>query len=174
MTPEQIELERKRREEEAARQKIAESRASATPITQMSMPLAAAGVQGPGMLQQMGAQIGKTMLSSLFGGLFNKGGEVPGNPMVVEESISVMGMPLGKPNGQATPIKKVQDMEKLDAQKRMDFLKEQQAERAFKLAESRKEQAHMQALAHKEEAHRESMRLKKESATIKTPLSKGD
>ena len=95
--------------------------------------------------------------------LRNQGGPISGNPHGYNEGGST----------QATPIKKVMDMEKLESQKSMDSLKEDQAERSFQMGESRKDEAHQQAMMQKEEAHQQAMKLKKESATMAGPLSGG-
>ena len=91
----------------------------------------------------------------------NKGGVIP-NPNGYNE-----GGPLTP-----TPIKKVMDVEKLDAQKSMDELKEVQAERAFQAQERRKDMQLQQTMKQKDEKHTLDMKLKKQSATMKAPLAK--
>ena len=91
----------------------------------------------------------------------NTGGAIP-NPNGYNEGGAAM----------PTPIKKVMDVEKLDAQVSMDELKEDQAERAFQAQERRKDVQMQQSMKQKEEAHALQMKLKKQSATMKAPLAK--
>ena len=64
---------------------------------------------------------------------------------------------------QPTPIKKEMDIDKM-----------RMAREAFELEQGRMDMQMMQAMALKQDAHDQSMKLKKESATMKTPLSKGE
>ena len=93
---------------------------------------------------------------------FNMGGPISANPYGYNEG----------GQAQATPIKKVMDQDKLEAQQEMDVIKEDQAEKAFLAGERRKEEMHALQMKQKEEAHALQMKLKKESATMKAPLAK--
>ena len=120
------------------------------------------------------AKSGKPSIWQKLG--LNTGGMVDLSP-----AMRNMGGPLSmNPNGyneggqtQATPIKKVMDMEKLESQKMMDQQKLAQAEKAFMMAEGRKDEAAEQAMMQKEESHQQAMKLKKDSATMAGPLSGG-
>ena len=120
------------------------------------------------------AKSGKPSIWEKLG--LNTGGHVE-----LSTAMRNMGGPLSmNPNGyneggqtQATPIKKVMDMEKLESQKMMDQQKLAQAEKAFMMAEGRKDEAAEQAMMQKEESHQQAMKLKKDSATMAGPLSGG-
>ena len=102
-----------------------------------------------------------------------------GGPVELSPAMRNMGGPLSNPNGyneggqtQATPVKKMMDMEKLESQKMMDKQKMAQAEKSFMMAEGRKDEAAEQAMMQKQEAHQQAMKLKEDTARM-GPLAKG-
>ena len=160
------------------RQRVAQTKVRAVPMEgQQRVASAGAGPTG-NPLQKLAMGLGKKAamgslgpFGALLGGLFNKGGKVPGynmggqmplNPHGYNEGGSVMG----------TPIKKVMDEDKLESQQQMAVIKEDQAEKAFMMEQERKDKLLQQQLQQKEEKHKLDMKLKKESATMKPPLSK--
>lgn len=184
------EEEKRKRELMASRAKIAKSHASATPV-QPKGPLQGGGSGSPTLLQQAGGMATQMALKSLLGplgDLFNMGGKVdnkhhvmPNKSWMTGATHRNMGGPISKNpygyneggNVDGTPIKKVMDMDKLDAQRSMENLKEEQAERSFLKAEARKDEMHQLQMKQKEESHEQAMKLKEKSATMKGPLSGG-
>jgi len=204
MTPEQIqEMERKRIQQAmAGRQKIAESKATATPVTTQRAPLAAGqmgGQQSP--LQQFGMQIGKKLLGGLFGGLFNEGGMIQGynkggqtkswwdyiwgtgpKKGSIADQINWGGKQKKNVGGMINmPLNPNGYNEGGMAQetplkKVMDEQKLEQQAVAFDLEQKRKQEAHDLAMKQKQQQFSEAQKMKKEAATTnkkpKTPLSK--
>ena len=162
--------------QQKARGGIASTNVQNAPLAPQKPGMAGGGGQRQqNPLKEIGMGIAKKALMSslgpvgaLFGGLFNKGGQVP----PVKRN---MGGPLANPHGyneggqtMETPTKKVMDEQKL----------EQQA-KAFELEQQRKQEAHNMAMKQKQQQFALSQKMKQESATTnktptkpKSPLSK--
>lgn len=160
--------EEKRKRMMQQQPRIAQSQVPNAPLSPQKQAVAPGRAGGGGgVLGQIGMQLGKKALTSMLGplGMFlNTGGSVPNRYGYNEGGPAATG---------GVPIKKVMDMDKLSAQRSMENIKEDQAERSFQMAEKRKQEMHQLQMQQKKESHEQQMKLKKESATMKGPLSGG-
>ena len=163
---------------------VAKSQVAATP-QQAAAPLQPGQIgqrQNPlqGLLQK-GLKAGLTgalgPLGGLLGGLFNNGGRVGlndgGSPKTPMGPLNPSGYNEGGPGVGPTPIKRLQDEQKVELDRmswdRMEGRKDQQ----MMMDEKRKEEAFQEEQIRKDEAHKEAMKMKKAAATTnkKAPLA---